>query len=246
VIASCRDDCRQLKADTLLTDPAPAANGLESGARALAQDLAALSTMLSADSEESTLTREVVYHLLQATEIAIYSFKRSLAWREYSSKAGLGQALPAHVMELHIGGPVALPSKFLFDAVEGFARRLEQLKASMVELEAMLGRRGAAMAGVAADPTVTLQALQAALANAHDCIMRTAARLQSLEEKVSAAKREHLARLRQKGDSADPFAQAEREERARQPQRSPLKAEGVQGSAVAAAAVIPGVHGEIF
>lgn len=76
-----------------------------------------------------------------------------------------------------IAGPPVLPSTFLREAVAGFLGRLRQHQAAVAELEAVLLAGGGHTRRGAGAPD-GLQALQGALANAHDVLIHTAAKLQ--------------------------------------------------------------------
>jgi len=172
--------------------------------------MAALAAHVRTDSEEAMAVRGTVMQLLRHTEAALYTFQRTHAWRE-AARAAPGQPLPTHVLE-RLGGPVALPSPFLIDTVEAFRGRLKAHATAAADLEALLQQRRKNGHGAAAgaDPAAALHALQSALQNLHDCLMRSAAHLQALDDKMAAATGAELARRRQAGDYSNPFEEAAR------------------------------------
>ncbi|KAL4432787.1 hypothetical protein ABPG77_008113 [Micractinium sp. CCAP 211/92] len=215
VVVQYREDCRQLDADPRL---APAAGSGAAGAReqqeemqgqarGLSQAISALGSAVKADVEQVGALREAVLHLVRSTDTALHTFKRSHAWRE-AAKASA--PAPSHTPDL--AGPPVLPSHFLREAIAGFLERLRQHRAAVAELEAALVGSGAA--GYAprrgSQAVDGLQALQGALTNVHDCLIHTAARLQALDDRVSAAREAYLARQRAAGNTRDPFAEEER------------------------------------
>eukprot|EP00887_Chlorella_sp_A99_P001526 scaffold8.g1526.t1 len=207
-IVRYREECKQLDADPRLVGGATAAAATRRGE----EDAARLMRQVAE-------LREAVMHLHRATESAVYTFKRSHAWREAAKAAaagGSGQAVtPLEVL----AGPVVLPSQFLRDAIAGFGEKLRQHRAVVAELEAVLARGQGN--GASADSAQMLQALQGTLHNA-------------LDDRVENAKAVYLSRLRAAGDSADPFGELEREEQRRR-EGTPSKPSGAAAGGGAAA-----------
>lgn len=221
-MSSGAQECVQLDGEERLQTASEARSGQEAAVRALSQSVGTLGVRLRADADEAEALRGAVMHLLRHTEAAVHAFKRAHAWRE-AGRAAPGQPLPGHIAEL--GGPVALPSAFLVETIDSLADRVRVQEAAAKELEAVLqpgGRRYTATAG-GTDPASIMASLHAAVTNLHDCLMRSAARLQTLDDRVTAAKAATLAAAMQTGDVSDPFAEAERLEqleRSRQQQRN--------------------------
>ncbi|PSC72685.1 Hydroxyproline-rich glyco family [Micractinium conductrix] len=209
VVVQCREECRQLDADPRLASAGGAREqqqeGMQGQARTLSQAIAALGSSVKADVEQVGALREAVLYLVRATDTALHAFKRSHAWRE-AAKASTPLA------QADIAGPPVLPSSFLREAIAGFLDRLRQHQAAVAELEAVLvGGAGQHLRRAAgSQPADGLQALQGALTNVHDLLIHTAARLQALDDRVSAARDSHLARRRAAADFSDPFAEEER------------------------------------
>ena len=210
VVSTCEQECRQLDGEERLQTVAGARSGLEASAHALSQSVATIGVRLQADLEEAQAVRGAVMHLLRNTEAAVHAFERARAWRE-AGRAAPGQPVPSHVANL--GGPVALPSPFLVETIDALHDRLRSHQAAAAELEAVLQQRARGAATAAGgDPTAVLASLHASVANLHDCLMRTAAQMQALDDKVQRAKAARVAALRHAGATADPFDEAERQE----------------------------------
>ena len=210
MIASCREECRQLDGEERLLQAAGARSGLEDTVRALTQSVTALGVRVRSDAEEAEAVREEVMHLLRHTEAALHAYKRTHAWRE-CSRATPGQPLPTHSIVEQIGGPVALPSPFLIATVASMQERLKAHQEAAAELAAALN-----WIGPGSDAGNALSSLQSSVANLHDCLMRTAAQLQALDDRLSKAKATQLAALQQSGSFSDPFVEAERQDRSHQ------------------------------
>jgi hypothetical protein len=208
-VSQCREECRQLDGEPRLAPGGGAAapgSALDGAARSLSQGIASLQARVGGDSEETAAVRGEVMSLLRHTDAAMHAFKRTHAWRE-AARAAPGQPLPSHVAEA-LGGPVALPSAFLGETVDRYGERLRAHQAAAADLEAALRQPGGGGGG--GGPAAAAAALQASIANVHDCLLRAAARLQGVDDRVAAARAAHLARRRQAGDFSDPFEEAAR------------------------------------
>jgi hypothetical protein len=224
VISACREECRQLDGEERLQQTAGSRSGLEETVRALSQSVTALSVRVRADTEETENLREMVVHLLHHTEGSLHTYKRTHAWRE-AARSTPGQPLPTHVVE-QLGGPIALPSKFLLETVSSLHERLRAHQHAAGELEAALHRNGYGRSSSGnqsipadSDAGAALSSLQSSIANLHDCLMRAAAKLQMLDDRLSRAKANKLAEVRQQSGGAyvtDPFEEAERHDKSRQ------------------------------
>lgn len=214
MIASCREECRQLDGEERLQQAAGARSGLEDHVRALTQSVAALGARVQADREEAEAVREKVMHLLRHTEAALHAYKRTHAWRE-AARATSGQPMPTHIVE-QLGGPVSLPSAFLVETIASMHERLRAHQEAAAELAAALQRDGGRWVYPGSDAGSALSSLQSSVANLHDCVMRTAAQLQALDDRLGKAKAIQMAALQQSGNFSDPFAEAERQDRSQQ------------------------------
>jgi hypothetical protein len=222
IISACREECRQLDGEERLQEAAGSRSGLEETVRALSQSVTALGVRVRADTEETENVREMVVHLLHHTEAALHTFKRTHAWRE-AARSAPGQPLATHVIE-QLGGPIALPSKFLSETVASLHERLRAHEHAAGELEAALHRSGYGRSSSGnryvssdSDSGAALASLQFSIANLHDCLMRTAAKLQTLDDRLSKIKSQKVAELRQtNGYAADPFEEAERYDKSQQ------------------------------
>jgi len=224
VISACREECRQLDGEERLQQTAGSRSGLEETVRALSQSLSALAVRVRADTDETENVREMVVHLLHHTEASLHTYKRTHAWRE-AARSAPGQPLPTHVVE-QLGGPISLPSKFLLETVSSLHERLRAHQHAAGELEAALHRNGYGRSSSGnqfisadTDASAALSSLQSSIANLHDCLMRTAAKLQTLDDRLSRAKASKLAEVRQQSGgtyTADPFEEAERQDKSQQ------------------------------
>ena len=184
--------------------------------KSLSQSISALEVRVRADTEDVEGVRDSVMHLLRHTEAALHTFKRTHAWRE-AARAAPGQPLPSHIVE-QLGGPVALPSSFLVETIGALHERLKSHEAAAAELEAALQRDGGGrwtpggfVHGFTNEVGSALASLQYSVANLHDCLMRSAAQLQMLDDRMAKIKVAKLVELRRKGDFSDPFDEAERQ-----------------------------------
>lgn len=203
----------------------------------LATSLATLTGAIRSDADGAESLREVVLHLLRHIESALNTFKQNHAWRE-ASKAGTGGGSTGLIDPARVGR-AELPSPFLREAVASFEERLRQYKMAVADLEQAIGGGGGGGMGfgkgggsgyyASSSPSITaggggggdgdgnpaamLRSLEGAVANLHDCLLHTAARLQALEDKVAREREGYLNRARQDGDDSDPFAEAERQEK---------------------------------
>lgn len=224
LISSYREECRQLDGEERLQQAAGARGDMEAVAKSLSQSVAALGVRVRADAEEAEAVREEVMHLLRHTETTVHTFKRTHAWREMARLAP-GQPLPSHLVE-QLGGPVALPSSFLVESVASLKERMRGLEAASTELEIALQHHHHHHVGAAngsrstmAESNTTLSALgslQSSISNVHDCLMRSAAALQVVDDRLTKAKAAKMAAMQARGDFRDPFAEAEKQERAHQ------------------------------
>jgi nucleoporin p58/p45 len=226
IISSCREECRQLDGEERLQEAAGSRSGLEETVRALSQSVTALGVRVRADTEETENVREMVVHLLHHTEAALHTYKRTHAWRE-AARSAPGQPLATHIVE-QLGGPIALPSKFLSETVASLHERLRAHEHAASELEAALHRTGYGRGSSGSrymvsesDSGAALSSLQSSVANLHDCLMRTAAKLQTLDDRLSRVKAQKVAELRHSagGYAVDPFEEAERQDRQREDAR---------------------------
>jgi len=209
-----------------------------SSVEALATSLASLTGAIRSDTEGAESLREVVLHLVRHAESSLNTFKQNHAWREASKSGGIGTGGSSGLIDPASLGRAELPSPFLREAVASFEERLRQYKMALADLEQAIGGGGkgfgkgggsgyyaasspsitAAAAGGGGgggdgNPAAMLRSLEGAVANLHDCLLHTAARLQSLEDKVARERDEYLNKARQGGDDSDPFAEAERQEK---------------------------------
>ncbi|KAL4853430.1 ABC transporter G family member 7 [Chlorella vulgaris] len=217
VVLQYRADCRQLDADPRLASTSGASaqqQAMQAQARSLSQSISALGTAVRVDVEEAAVLREAVLRLVRSAESALHTFKRAHAWREASKAA-------TPVASQDLAGPPVLPSHFLRESIASFLDRLKQHQVAVTELEQVLLASGGAGSlvrhgnGDGRHPGDGLAALHAALTNVHDFLIHTAARLQLLDDRVSAARDAYLARRRAAGDTCDPFAEEERRQQHR-------------------------------
>lgn len=152
------------------------------------------------DDNEVENIRESVVHLVRHTEAAVYSFKRSLAWRNMTKNANASHSLE------ELGPPMALPYPFLLETIETFESKLKAQMAAVNELEVTVKNKGQSRHS---HPDTTLDALSTAISNLHDCLMRVAAKIQELDDKVTASKSRALQEMQIRGVARDdPFKDA--------------------------------------
>eukprot|EP00889_Picochlorum_renovo_P000483 jgi/Picre1/27513/NNA_000480.t1 len=89
------------------------------------------------------------------------------------------------------------------------ARRSGSLFTSVHELEVTIKDKKRSKA---ATPDTSVTALQASISNLHDCVMRVAATIQELDDKVQKAKAKALYDIQRKGGASDPFREAAQNE----------------------------------
>ena len=109
-----REECKQLGGDPRLAGGSGTAGVRgeeEEAARMMRQVIASLAGDIQADLDQVAALRAVVMHLHRATESAVYTFKRSHAWREAAKAAAAGGGAQAVAPLEYLAGPVVLPSQ---------------------------------------------------------------------------------------------------------------------------------------
>lgn len=216
VITTSREECLQLDGEERLKNIRNIShakhNDFQEKARLLSQNLATLGVRVVSDREEAEGVRRAVSKLLRHTETAVYTYKKTHAWRE-AARTAPGQPLPSHLIE-QLGGPVDLPSPFLLETVASFRESIATQEKTAAELEANLQVTdkidfGGGVPTDAADPFALMSSLQASIANIYDCLMRAASRLQYLDDKIASLKTAKLVELQRSGSFHDPFLEAE-------------------------------------
>ena len=185
--------------------PSDATMDIMQQAKVIHQNISALSIREGFDANEVEGLRKAAVHLVRHTEAAVYSFKRATAWRNMTKTSA-----SSHSLE-EIGPPMSLPYPFLEETLEEFNAKLKAQLAAVYELEVTIKEKNRSKKGT---PDTSLAALQASIANLHDCVMRVAAMIQALDDRVHGAKSKVLSSLsRRGGPIVDPFRQAAKDER---------------------------------
>lgn len=206
VVAMCAQECKQLEDQDRLMPGDEATTDIMQQARIIHQNIAALSIREGFDANEVEGLRASAVHLVRHTEAAVYSFKRATAWRSMT-KAG---ASSTYSLE-EIGPPMSLPYPFLEETLEEFNAKLKAQLGAVHELEATIKEKNRSKKGT---PDTSLAALQASIANLHDCVIKVAAMIQDLDDTVQEAKAKALSTLSRRGGAVvDPFRQAAKDER---------------------------------
>lgn len=205
IVAKCSQECKQLEDQDRLMPGDDATTDIMYQARIIHQNISALSIREGFDATEVEGLRKAAVHLVRHTEAAVYSFKRATAWRNMTKTNA-----SSHSLE-EIGPPMSLPYPFLEETLEEFNAKLKAQLAAVYELEVTIKEKSRTKKGT---PDTSLAALQASIANLHDCVMKVAAMIQSLDDRVHGAKSKILSSLSRRGGMViDPFRQAANDER---------------------------------
>jgi hypothetical protein len=206
VVSTCAQECKQLEDQNQFQPGEDATCHIDEQAKVISQNLSALSIREKMDDNELENIRESVIHLVRHTEAAVYSFKRSLAWRNMTKNANVSHSLE------ELGPPMALPYPFLLETIEIFESKLKAQMAAVNELEVTVKNKGQSRHS---HPDTTLDALSTAISNLHDCLMRVAAKIQELDDRVTASKSRALQEMQIRGVTRDdPFKDALAKEQA--------------------------------
>jgi len=210
VVSTCAHECKQLEDQNQFQPGEDATCHIDEQAKVISQNISALSIREKMDDNELENIRESVVHLVRHTEAAVYSFKRSLAWRNMTKNANASHSLE------ELGPPMALPYPFLLETIENFESKLKAQMSAMNELEVTVKNKGQSRKDSRhSHPETTLDALSTAISNLHDCLMRVAAKIQELDDKVTASKSRALQEMQQgRGTREDPFKDASEKEQA--------------------------------
>ena len=206
VVTKCSQECKQLEDQDRLMPGNDATTDIMQQAKIIHQNISALSIREGFDANEVEGLRRSAVHLVRHTEAAVYSFKRATAWRSMAKAS----ASSTHSLE-EIGPPMSLPYPFLEETLEEFNAKLKAQLGAVHELEATIKEKNRSKKGT---PDTSLAALQASIANLHDCVIKVAAMIQELDDKVHGAKAKLLSSLSRRGGAfVDPFRQAAKDER---------------------------------
>ncbi len=206
VVSKCSQECKQLEDQDRLMPGDDATTDIMHQAKIIHQNISALSIREGFDANEVEGLRRSAVHLVRHTEAAVYSYKRATAWRSMTKAS----ASPTYSLE-EIGPPMSLPYPFLEETLEEFNAKLKAQLEAVHELEATIKEKNRSKKGT---PDTSLAALQASIANLHDCVIKVAAMIQELDDKVYDAKAKSLSSLSRRGGAmVDPFRQAAKDER---------------------------------
>jgi hypothetical protein len=205
VVVKCGHECKQLEDQGEFVRGEDATCTITEQATIISQNISALSIREGFDSNEVESLRKAAVHLVRHTESAVYSFKRSLAWRHITKTNA-----SSHSLE-EIGPPMVLPYPFLEETLEEFKAKLKSQLSAVYELEVTIKDKTKSKNTT---PDTSLAALQSSIANLHDCVMKVAAMIQELDDKVQSSKSKVLLDMNRKGKAGgDPFREAAKNER---------------------------------
>ena len=206
MIGKYKHECKQLEDQDQLVSGNDTTTDINHQAKIISQNISALSIRESFDSSEAENLRKAAVHLVRHTEDAVYSFKRAIMWRNMTRANS--RSASNHVEDL--GPPMALPYPFLEETLKEFQGRLQAQMSAVYELEVTIKEKSRSKTST---PDTSLAALQAAIANLHDCVMKVAAMIQEMDDKVGTLKGKVLKYINQrKGLVQDPFRNAARDE----------------------------------
>lgn len=200
-------ECKQLEDQDQLVSGDDATTDINHQAKIISQNISALSIRESFDSSEAENLRKAAVHLVRHTEDAVYSFRRATMWRNMTRTNATSTS--NHVEDL--GPPMTLPYPFLEETLKEFKGRLQAQLSAVYELEVTMKEKSRSKSST---PDTSLAALQTAIANLHDCVMKVAAMIQEMDDKVGTLKAKVLKGIHSKGLIQDPFRKAARDERA--------------------------------
>lgn len=203
MVAQYTQECKQLEDQDQLVPGDDVTTDINQKAKIISQNISALSIRESFDSSETENLRKAAVHLVRHTEAAVYSFKRATMWRNMTKT----NSSASHVEDL--GPPMSLPYPFLEETLTEFKSRLNAQLSAVYELEVTIKEKNRSKAST---PDTSLAALQSAIANLHDCVMKVAALIQDLDDKVGTFKAKVLKEINRKGIMQDPFREAARDE----------------------------------
>lgn len=204
IVGQYGQECKQLEDQDQLVSGDDATTDINQQAKIISQNISALSIRESFDSSEAENLRKAAVHLVRHTEAAVYSFKRATMWRNMTRTNSSSN----HVEDL--GPPMSLPYPFLAETLEEFKGRLQAQLSAVYELEVTIKEKNR---NKTSTPDTSLAALQAAITNLHDCVMKVAALIQEMDDKVGVLKAKTLKEMNRKGFVHDPFRDAALNER---------------------------------
>lgn len=196
-------ECKQLEDQDHFVSGNDATTDIIQQAKVISQNISALSIRETFDTNEAESLRKSAIHLVRHTEAAVYSYKRAIAWRSMTKSSQ-----PSHSME-ELGPPMSLPYPFLEETLDAFKNKLNAQLQAVHELEVTIKDKKKSKA---ATPDTSVTALQASISNLHDCVMKVAAIIQELDDRIYKAKAKALYEIHRKGGTSDPFREAAQNE----------------------------------
>ncbi|XP_058186707.1 nuclear pore complex protein NUP58 isoform X3 [Rhododendron vialii] len=234
-ILECRDESQRLDQCSRLYDSLISNDGFDSDASHIVQELGGVSTAMERQKAVLYELMAVVKDMLRNTEVAIRSFimlrprfvrpntgaaSNATAPSQLSGATGApsGSTQPVAtsgvpIFDFYSGLPKK-PSPFLQQTVARFEKYIGQCRQWIEELEQLLlvdsGRNSLNSS------SSLLQSLPKVMSNVHDFFVHVAAKVESIHQYIESMKAAYLADQRHRGDSNDPFLEADRRETAKQ------------------------------
>ncbi|KAL5821561.1 hypothetical protein ACOSQ3_023443 [Xanthoceras sorbifolium] len=233
-ILEYRDESQRLDQCSRLYDSSVSNEGFELDANHIVQELGGINTSMDRQKAQLQELMVVVKDMLRNTEVVVRSFMM-LRPRFHHPNAGGASSTTAPsqgpgatatpgstgqptttsivpVFDFYRGIPKK-PSPFLQQTIARFEKYLGECRQWIEELEQLLlldTDRNSSHPG-----SSLLQSLPKIMANVHDFFVHVAAKAESIHQYVETMKKAYLADQRRRGDSNDPFLEADRRETAK-------------------------------
>ncbi|KAL9671893.1 hypothetical protein QQ045_009466 [Rhodiola kirilowii] len=221
-----RDESQRLDQCGRLYDASVLNDGFELDASRIVQELGGIST--SMDRQKAVLHELMtsVKDLLRNTEIAVRSFMMLRPRFTHSNSGAVSGATAAQgtsttssqpantsmmaVYDFYSGVPKK-PSPFLQHTVSRFEKYIGECRQWIEEIEQLVLLNSDRNQ----DSFSLLQSLPKVMSNVHDFFVHVAAKVESIHQYIESMKMAYLADQRRRGDSDNPFLEADRRETAK-------------------------------
>ncbi|KAJ4872240.1 Nuclear pore complex protein NUP58 [Raphanus sativus] len=222
-IMEYRTESQRLDQSSRLFDSSISTQGFESVASRIVQELGGISTTMDRQKAVLHELMLVVKDLLRNSEVAVGSFMML-----QPSGGGGGavvvsggdsqqpQAQGVQQEEVQVSyfyrGIPKKPTAFLLQTVVRFEKYLGECRQWVEEVEQLL----ALDSDKYSRRVLVLESLPKVMSNVHDFFVHVAAKVENVHQYIESMRRAYLADQRRRGESNDPFLEADRRERAKQ------------------------------
>lgn len=230
-ILEFRDESQRLDQCSRLYDSSVSNDGFELDASHIVQELGGISTGMEREKIVLQELMVVIKDIMRNTELAVRSF---MILRPRFIHPKVGAAANVNAQGQAQGAPSAItpsvstssvpeydfysglprrPSPFMQQTVARLEKYLGECRQCVEELEQLLLSDSERSSG---SDSSLLRSLPKVLSNVHDFFVHVAAKVESLHQGIESMKSAYLADQRRRGDSNDPFLEADRRQLAKQ------------------------------